>query len=334
MLIILIKNLEVESLGFNRHLLAEWQRRKDISGAQAARKIGISEMFYSELLRGVKNPSLKMLDKISKETGLAVKCRLFSAGVAWSSDREAMARGYQAALEKNSRLAEELSWLEHRRWALSKLVQGARCLPAEEYSLLLEGGAGHAGTHLYRCERLYHAYLVPSAPTPRPEGWRTGREWAAQPYDAPLPAGLDPLHRMYAKAAAETDLTQDTECLHRQTERLADWLYRNGRQTAARALQRTVNELLAALDGLQAADPTAISRFETSRQALVQALQDFHGNAPGITACESALEMLRADSFCLVQSCRSPDPKCLDDTLIRNLPQILGVDGTRLKGES
>ena len=73
MLIILIKNLEVKSLGFNRHLLAEWQRRKDISGAQAARKIGISEMFYSELLRGVKNPSLKMLDKISKETGLAVK---------------------------------------------------------------------------------------------------------------------------------------------------------------------------------------------------------------------------------------------------------------------
>lgn len=40
---------------------------------QAARKIGISEMFYSELLRGVKNPSLKMLDKISQATGLAVK---------------------------------------------------------------------------------------------------------------------------------------------------------------------------------------------------------------------------------------------------------------------
>lgn len=60
-------------MGFNRHLLAEWQRCKDISGAQAARKIGISEMFYSELLRGVKNPSLKMLDKISKATGLAVK---------------------------------------------------------------------------------------------------------------------------------------------------------------------------------------------------------------------------------------------------------------------
>ena len=63
MLIIFIKNLEVESLGFNRHLLAEWQRRKDISGAQAARKIGISEMFYSELLRGVKNPSLKICMK-------------------------------------------------------------------------------------------------------------------------------------------------------------------------------------------------------------------------------------------------------------------------------
>ena len=60
-------------MGFNSHLLAELQRRKDISGAQAARKIGISEMFYSELLRGVKNPSLKMLDKISKKTGLAVK---------------------------------------------------------------------------------------------------------------------------------------------------------------------------------------------------------------------------------------------------------------------
>lgn len=60
-------------MGFNRRLLAEWQRHRDISGAQAARKIGISEMFYSELLRGVKNPSLKMLDKISNATGLAVK---------------------------------------------------------------------------------------------------------------------------------------------------------------------------------------------------------------------------------------------------------------------
>lgn len=60
-------------MGFNRRSLAEWQKRRDISGAQAARKIGISEMFYSELLRGVKNPSLKMLDKISQATGLAVK---------------------------------------------------------------------------------------------------------------------------------------------------------------------------------------------------------------------------------------------------------------------
>ena len=315
---------EADRMAYCAHLLYERERDPYVQEDTARRTFALA---YNR--------------QASLETGLAVKCRLFSAGVAWSSDREAMARGYQAALEKNSRLAEELSWLEHRRWALSKLVQGARCLPAEEYSLLLEGGAGHAGTHLYRCERLYHAYLVPSAPAPRPEGWRTGREWAAQPYDAPLPAGLDPLdrvgialHRMYAKAAAETDLTQDTACLHRQTERLADWLYRNGRQTAARALQRTVNELLAALDGLQAADPTAVSRFETSRQALVLALQDFHGNAPGITACESVLEMLRADSFCLVQNCRSPDPKCLDDTLIRNLPQLLGVDGTQLKGES
>ena len=35
-------------------------------------------------------------------------------------------------------------------------------------------------------------------------------------------------------------------------------------------------------------------------------------------------ELLRAESFCLAQSCRCLDPKALDETLVRNLPQMLG----------
>lgn len=276
----------------------------------------------------------------SLETGLAVKYRLFSAGVVWNGDPDAMARAYRDALDRDPALADRLSWLEHRRWMLSKMVQGAHRLPDTEYSLLLDGGAGYAGTHLNREGRLYHAYLVPSRLGPRPAGWRIAGEWKAHPLDEPLPAGLDALdragitlYRMYARAAGETDLSGETQALRRQTGRLSAWLRAAGRHTAARALDSGTETLLTALEAVEAGDPAGVNRWEAARHGLADTLTSLRGRAPWVTACEGALELLRANSFCLVQRLRSPDPKVLDDTLIQNLPRLLTA-GAPPKGES
>lgn len=269
----------------------------------------------------------------SLETGLAVKCRLFSAGVRWSGDIRAMAEAYREALARCPDLVRKLSWLEHRRWVLSKMVQGARKLAEEEYPLLLDGGAEEAGTHLRRDGQLYHAYLVPGSDAPRPDGWQTAQQWAKQPVDAPLPPELDELdwtgirlHRMYAAAAAQRDFSQAEAELKRQLDRLGVWLREQGRNTEAHTLQSGFAALIQALENMQQKTEVtdAVSRWEKARRTLSDTLHQQRDKAPYVTCCESALELLRAESFCLAQSCRCLDPKALDETLVRNLPQMLG----------
>lgn len=269
----------------------------------------------------------------SLETALAVKCRLFSAGVRWSGETRAMAEAYRKALAGCPDLVRKLSWLEHRRWVLSKMVQGARRLTQEEYPLLLDGGAEEAGTHLRRAGRLYHAYLVSSTDTPRPEGWQTAEQWAQQLAKAPLPPELDELdrtgillHRMYAAAAARSDFSQAEAELKRQLDRLGAWLREQGRNAEARALRDGFFALTQALEDMRQKKAAAdsVSRWENARRTLSDVLYQQRGKVPYVTCCESALELLRAESFCLVQCCRCLDPKALDETLVRNLPRMLG----------
>lgn len=268
----------------------------------------------------------------SLETALAVKCRLFSAGVTWQPDADAMAGAFRAALDADETLLPRLSWLEHRRWALSKLVQGARPLPPEEFSLLLDGGAQQAGTHLRRDGRLYHAYLVPSRWTPRPTGWQTADEWAAQPLDADPPAELDELdraglalYRLFARQARDCHPEPLYHLLESQCQRLTRWLDDQGQGAAAQPLRQTLQTLGQALQALQApeAGPETVAPFGDSLHRLEKLLQAQEGNAPYAAQTRQTAALLEEECFCLVQSRRRIDPKRLDDTLIEHLPLLL-----------
>lgn len=57
-------------MAFRNELLMEWQRREFItSGAKAAKIIGITAGYYLELRKGLKQPSIETLEKISAKTG-------------------------------------------------------------------------------------------------------------------------------------------------------------------------------------------------------------------------------------------------------------------------
>lgn len=61
-------------MAFHHELLFEWQKKNYItSGAKAARIIGVSQSFYSSLLRGTKKPGITTLEKISKNTGIPIE---------------------------------------------------------------------------------------------------------------------------------------------------------------------------------------------------------------------------------------------------------------------
>ena len=52
--------------------LLQWQKENGLSGSEAARKIGITQAYYSELVNRKKTPSLETLSAIKKVTGLSI----------------------------------------------------------------------------------------------------------------------------------------------------------------------------------------------------------------------------------------------------------------------
>lgn len=56
----------------NPHALRAWIEREKINQTEAARRLGISQSFMSELISGVKRPSGELLHVIHRETGGAV----------------------------------------------------------------------------------------------------------------------------------------------------------------------------------------------------------------------------------------------------------------------
>lgn len=274
----------------------------------------------------------------SLETALAVKCRLASAGVRWQRDAGAMIRDFRAALDADATLLPRLSWLEHRRWMISKLVQGARPLSVEEFPLLLDGGAQQAGTHLRREGRLFHAYLVPSRWTPRPQGWQTAEEWARLPLDAPLPEGLDELdragltlYRMFAREARNSHPEPMYRLVDTLCTQVGRWLEEHRPGTEAAALYADRDRLGQALEALQ--DPLAgnavVEAFLTSLHGLEERLQRLEDLVPYAARARQTAALLEDTCFCLLQSRRCIDPKRLDDTLIENIPLLLpAMEGT------
>ncbi|WP_455611419.1 helix-turn-helix domain-containing protein [Cloacibacillus porcorum] len=55
---------------FKNTALAEWRKTLEITAHQAAKMIGITQAFYSELESGKKTPSFKTLEAIIEQTGL------------------------------------------------------------------------------------------------------------------------------------------------------------------------------------------------------------------------------------------------------------------------
>lgn len=274
----------------------------------------------------------------SLETALAVKCRLASAGVRWQQDAGAMVRAFRAALDADATLLPRLSWLEHRRWMLSKLVQGARPLTAEEFPLLLDGGAQRAGTHLRREGRLFHAYLVPSRWTPRPQGWQTAEEWARQPLDTPLPEELDELdragltlYRMFAKEARNSHPEPMYRLVDSLSTQVGRWVEEHHSGEEAAPLYTARDRLGQALRALQdpGAESTTVEAFLSSLHDLEEQLQRLEALAPYAARARQTAALLEDACFCLLQSRRCIDPKRLDDTLIENIPLLLpAMEGT------
>lgn len=310
-----------ENVAFNAHLL--YERSKNAFASMKE----INTNFHSWY-----NHSASM------DTALAVKCRLYSAGLAWHDDPERDGEAFANLLKSDSSLLGKLSWLEHRRWAASKLCAGAMTLPEDEYDNLLGGGANGSGTN---CKIevdgknvLFHAYLVPSRlDEHRPSGWKTPADWKRHLHDK-IPPELDPLSR------AGAVLTQMFAINAENVKK--DIL--NGTQPYANQLKREIDHVLAKLPEEQSIVlKSAYQKLEKSILKLVSS--DEHASAAAIyrlqkidfekllkeslryarisaEKAQTALTTLDKDLFCVCYD--DVEPKGLDDVLIANLPFELG----------
>lgn len=66
-------------MALNGDRLAVWRKEKDLSQHEVAAKIGITQVYYSQLENGKKNPSICVLEKITEVTGLSLETLLNSA---------------------------------------------------------------------------------------------------------------------------------------------------------------------------------------------------------------------------------------------------------------
>ena len=310
---------QAENIAFNAHLLYEKGKNPRVAMSS------VRERFENDY-----NHTASM------DTALSVKCRLKSAGIKWSGDAEKMAESFRTAIAENPALIENLSWLEHRRWVASKLVQGAQTLEESEYPVLLDGGQNGSGTNFKVTEkdgkkRLHHALLVPSSRGERPEGWQTSESWAERGLDEPIPAEMDPLdragillYRQFARACLTTDTARPQQML---TEILAqvEKALRGSEAEKADDFHEITEGFRQSLIRLCREDSSvgSLSLYEIERQRLETCLSGLRGRAPWVENALDALNILDRTVFCFGQKLRRIDPKRLDDTLIRNLPFML-----------
>lgn len=310
---------QAENIAFNAHLL--YEKEKNPRAAMSS----VRERFENDYNHAA-----------SMDTALSVKCRLKSAGIKWSGDAEKMAESFRTAIAENPALIEDLSWLEHRRWVASKLVQGARTLEESEYEVLMDGGQNGSGTNFKFTEkdgkkRLYHALLVPSSRRKRPEGWQTSECWAEWGLDEPIPAEMDPLdragillYRQFARACLTTDTARPQQMLAEILVQVEKSL-RASEPEEADHFHEITEEFRQSLIRLCREDSSigSLSLYEIERQKLETCLSGLQGRAPWVENALDALNILDRTVFCFGQKLRRIDPKKLDDTLIQNLPFML-----------
>ena len=324
----------------------------DDSFLDAANRIGFNAHFLYEREKD-RTSSLKSIWRTfqenaynctaSQETALAVKCKLWSAGVSWSGEVVEDAALFEEKLRCDPRLIHRISWLEHRRWMASKLVRGVRPLPEEQYELLLAGDNNESVTSIRLPaqdgrEHLFHAYLVPSRmEVNRPEGWQTPAQWATQPLTEPIPVELDPLDRacvsltrMYIRTAARIDLKASEGALFDKLDRHLEWLESHSSPEAndfallAESMKRAVKRLeIPAQARLEHITP-----YENARLRLQETLA--HQQSPWVPSARSALENLDREVRIIIQSLRGIDAKRYDTTLVENMRFLLCGGGLTL----
>ena len=57
---------------FEKTVLSSWRRKENMSQAQAANKIGVTQVYYSQLETGKRTPSLGVLENIARATGIDI----------------------------------------------------------------------------------------------------------------------------------------------------------------------------------------------------------------------------------------------------------------------
>lgn len=316
-----------DRIGFNAHLL--YMREKDRCSSLAAIRREYRDNDYNYAA--------------SQDTALAVKCKLWSAGVPWTGEPAADAALFAEKLQQDPGLVPRISWLEHRRWMASKLVRGARPLPEEQYDLLFAGDNNESVTNIRLPaedgrEHLFHAYLVPSRMDgARPEGWQTPAQWAAQPLTEPVPAELDPLDRacvgltrMYIRTAAGIDLKASAGALFDKLDRHLAWLesHASPRAEEFALLTESMKQAVRRLENPDRARPEQITPYENIRLRLQEALAK--QQSPWVPSARSALENLDREVRVIIQSLRGIDAKRYDTTLVENMGFLLGGGGLTL----
>ena len=267
----------------------------------------------------------------SLDTALAIRARLWSVGLPWHDDAERDGAAFAEAVAQDLGLIAELSWLEHRRWAASKLCGGARTMPESLYSKLLDGGANGSGTNKKLTDEsgkkvLYHAYLVPSTlDEKRPVGWQTPRDWQQHTGDEPTPEALDPLSRagaelsrMFARRAREIapELYSGTFMPYQMMRYMLNRAARTLPDAEAAQLNDAREQLEKSIQALTAdnARPAAAAIYRLAYDRLHQLLEK-----TGEEASLKELETLNGELFCFAYSCDAAEVKDLDTVLIENI---------------
>lgn len=267
----------------------------------------------------------------SLDTALAIRARLWSVGLPWHDDAERDGAAFAEAVAQNPGLIAELSWLEHRRWAASKLCGGARTMPESLYGKLLDGGANGSGTNKKLTDEngkkvLYHAYLVPGTlDEKRPIDWQTPRDWQQHTGDEPTPEALDPLSRagaelarMFARRAKEIapELRSGTFMPYQMMLYMLDRAAKTLPDAEAARVNDARKQLEKSIQALTTdnARPAAAAIYRLAYDRLHLLLEK-----TGEESCLKELETLNSELFCFAYNCDAAEVKDLDTVLIENI---------------